>query len=440
VPGIVAVAVVLLVGLVWIVLAPGPMDFAGGARVALTAYRGPDPTGVPQELARASLVRRGEYLARAADCGACHTTQGGAPYAGGLAFVLPFGTLYSTNITPDRETGIGDYSDADFLNALRRGIGRGGTRLYPAMPYAAYTYMTDADALAIKAYLFSLKPVHARVPADTLRFPANQRWLMGAWSFLFNPGKRFEPDTAHNVQWNRGAYLTEGLAHCGECHTPRNLFQALNNRKKFAGTVLSGWRAYNITSHRDSGVGAWSDGDLSQYLASGHAELHGAAAGPMSEAVDQSLTYLTQSDIAAMVSYLRSVPAIATPDLLAPNARPAPASHREGVATNFDPGGKAIFEGACASCHAWTGVSPLTPFATLTGARAVNDPSAINVAQVVLSGAERQIPGGHAFMPAFGSTYSDIEIANVANYVTARFGAKPSTITAEQVAKLRPAM
>jgi mono/diheme cytochrome c family protein len=282
--------------------------------------------------------------------------------------------------------------------------------------------------------------VHARVPADTLRFPANQRWLMGAWSFLFNPGKRFEPDTAHNVQWNRGAYLTEGLAHCGECHTPRNLFQALNNRKKFAGTVLSGWRAYNITGHRDSGVGAWTDGDLSQYLASGHAELHGAAAGPMSEAVDQSLTYLTQSDIEAMVNYLRSVPAIATPDLPAPNARPAPASHREGVAANFDLGGKAIFEGACASCHAWTGVSPLTPFATLTGARAVNDPSAINVAQVVLSGAERQIPGGQVFMPAFGSTYSDIEIANVANYVTARFGAKPSTITAEQVAKLRPAM
>jgi mono/diheme cytochrome c family protein len=437
---VVAVAGVLLIGLVWIVLGPGPMDFAGGSRVALAAYRGADPTGVPPDLASATAVQRGEYLARAADCEACHTTRGGAPFAGGLAFVLPFGTLYSTNITPDPQTGIGNYTDADFLNAVRGGTARSGAHLYPAMPFVAYSYMTDADALAIKAYLFSLRPVHAPAPANSLSFPANQRWLMGAWSLLFNPGKRFEPDPARSVQWNRGAYLTEGLAHCGDCHTPRNLLQALDNRHKFSGTVLSGWRAYNITADRDSGLGAWTDADLAQYLAIGHAELHGAAAGPMSEAVDHSLTHLTQSDIASMVSYLRSVPAIATADLPAPNARSAPPSHRDGVAANFDQRGKQIFEGSCASCHGWTGVSVLTPFATLTGARAVNDPSAINVAQVVLSGTQRQIPGANVFMPAFGSTYSDTEIASVANYVTARFGIKPSGITAEQVAKLRQRM
>jgi mono/diheme cytochrome c family protein len=438
--GVVAVAVVLLIALAWIVLGSGPMDFAGGARIGLASYRGADPTGVPPELAAASLVQRGEYLARAADCEACHTARNGAPYAGGLAFVLPFGTLYSTNLTPDKETGIGGCSDADFLNAVRAGIGCGGTRLYPAMPYVSYSSMTDADALAIKAYLFSLRPVHAPAPPNRLSFPANQRWLMGAWSLLFNPGKRFEPVTTRNDQWNRGAYLAEGLAHCGECHTPRNLLQALDNRHKFSGSVLAGWRAYNITSDRDSGVGAWTDADLSQYLATGHAELHGAAAGPMSEAVDHSLAYLTRGDISAMVSYLRSVPAIATANLPAPNARPAPLSHRDGVAANFDPRGKQIFEGACASCHGWSGVSALTPFATLTGARAVNDPTAINVAQIVLSGTQRRTPGARVFMPAFGSTYSDTEIASVANYVVARFGAKPSTITAEEVAKLRQAM
>src|SRR5713101_312708 len=158
---------------------------------------------------------------------------------------------------------------------------------------------------------------------------------------------------------------------------------------------------------------------------------------PMGEAVDKSLSHLTQSDIAAMVAYLRSVPAIATPELPSPKPTPAPAAHREGVAANVDPRGKAIFEGACASCHGWTGVNPLMPFATLTGGRAINDPAATNVAQIVLSGAQRQIARGSAFMPPFGQTYSDTEIAAVANYVTARFGAKPSAITAEEVAKLR---
>ncbi len=193
------------------------------------------------------MVKRGEYLARAADCMVCHTSPGGKQYAGGLAIPLPFGTLYSTNITPDKATGIGDYSDADFLNAVQRGVRRDGTRLYPAMPYPSYTYMTDADALAIKAYLFSLAPVRSANRADTLGFPFNQRWLMGPWSFVFNEDVRFQPNTAQSPEWNRGAYLAEALAHCGECHTPRNLAFALNNRKKFAGALTAGWHAFNIS-------------------------------------------------------------------------------------------------------------------------------------------------------------------------------------------------
>src|SRR5712675_444060 len=262
---------------------------------------GANATGVPAQLVQANVVERGAYLARAADCMVCHTTQGGKEYAGGLGFKLPFGTLYSTNITPDKETGIGNYSDQDFLNAIHRGIREDGARLYPAMPFTSYSYMTDEDVLAIKAYLFSLSPVHAEDPENTLKFPFNQRWAMGFWSALFNPDARFAPDTSKSPQWNRGAYLAEALAHCGECHTPRNLAFALDNRQKFAGALTAGWRAFNISSDKTTGVGAWRDDDLVSYLSIGHADGHGTASGPMGEAVDHSLSKLAPEDIRAVV-------------------------------------------------------------------------------------------------------------------------------------------
>lgn len=419
----------------YIVLGPQPTGFAGGKTVSLGAYHDQDPTGAPAELKAASLVERGEYLTRAADCMVCHTAKDGTPFAGGLAFVLPFGTIYSTNITPDAETGIGSYSDADFLNAVHKGIGRGNTKLYPAMPYASYTYMSDADALAIKAYLFSIKPVHAPSVKNTLAFPFNQRGLMSMWSVLFNSDKRFEPHVDRSAEWNRGAYLVEALGHCGECHTPRNLFFALNNRQKFGGAVQAGWRAYNITADRSSGVGAWSDADLTHYLSMGHAEGRGTAAGPMGEAVDESLSHLKPGDITAMVTYLRSVPGVTTSDL--PEPRSTPAAAAQLAATDSNAHGKVVYEGACAGCHGWTGVSPVIPFATLTGTRSVNDPSANNVAQVIIGGGHRNLPIDANNMPAFGATYSDAEIAAVANYVTALYGVKGSALTAAHVAKLR---
>ena len=435
---------VLIVGVcaaafgLWLITGPGPMDFAGAHRVALADYHGADPTGAPPQLAGASPAERGAYLARAADCAVCHTAAGGQPYAGGFAFSLPFGTIWSTNITPDKATGIGGYSDADFIRAVRLGIRHDGARLYPAMPYTSYRYLTDADALAIKAYLFSLAPVHAPARADTLGFPFDQRWLMVIWSRFFSPDVRFQPDSTRSPEWNRGAYLAEGLAHCGECHTPRNLAYALDNRHKFAGAVTAGWRAYNISGDASTGVGGWSEDQLLGYLAAGHAEGHGTATGPMGEAVDASFSQLSASDVQALVAYLRTVPAAGASDLSATLAGPAPASPRQGVVI-ADARGRRVFEGACASCHGWTGVSPIIPLATLTGARAVNDPSAVNVAQVVIAGARRDTPQGVATMPAFGRTYSDSEIAAVANYVTARFGAKPSRIDAAQVAALRKA-
>jgi mono/diheme cytochrome c family protein len=433
---VVAIVVVALAIGVWIICGPGPMAFVDGPKVALADYKAADPTGVPASLAKASLVERGAYLARAADCMVCHTTQGGREYAGGLPFKLPFGTLYSTNITPDKDTGIGNYDDQDFLNAVHRGTRRDGARLYPAMPFTSYTYMSDADALAIKAYLFSLPPVRAAAPANTLMFPFNQRWAMNFWSALFNPDGRFAPDTSKSPEWNRGAYLAEALAHCGECHTPRNLAFALNNRRKFAGAITAGWRAFNISSDKTTGVGAWSDDDLVSYLSTGHAIDHGSASGPMGEAVDESFSQLAQEDIRAVVAYLRTVPATASTDLPTTLAPPAPASHRDGGNT-ADARGKMVFEGACVSCHGWTGESSISPFATLTGAWTVNDPGATNVAQIVISGTKRHTPKDAVSMPAFGNAYSDAEIAAVANYVTARFGGKASLLTARDVAELR---
>ena len=419
----------------WLASGPGPLAFAGNA--GSQAYAGPSPTGAPPELVGSDLVTRGRYLAQAADCESCHTAPGGKPFAGGRAIPTVFGNLYSSNITPDAATGIGGWTDADFLRAVHQGIGKGGRPLYPAFPYDAYAHMADADALAIKAFLFSLKPVSATPPPNAVRFPFDQRWLLRIWAALFSRERGFQPVANRSPDWNRGAYLAEALAHCGSCHTSRNALQGLDNRRKFAGSEAEGWRAYNITSDRLTGVGAWSDQDLTDYLAKGHAEGRGTASGPMGEAVDLGLSHLTPGDLRALIVYLRSVPPLTSEALPGTLAGPAPASPKLPASEAGPARGKAIFEGACASCHGWDGRGSLTTYATLTGARAVNDPSAVNVAQIVLQGSRRTTPQGEAFMPAFGAAYSDAEIAAVANYVTGRFGSAPSHLEARDVARLR---
>jgi mono/diheme cytochrome c family protein len=260
---------------------------------------------------------------------------------------------------------------------------------------------------------------------------------MSVWAALFDADRRYQPNVDRSPEWNRGAYLVEAMAHCGECHTPRNLLFALNNRRKFAGTVQAGWRAYNISSDRSQGIGAWSDADVMQYLATGHAAGRDTAAGPMGEAVDASLSHLRTSDLLAMVTYLRSVPGVASSVEVQPKAALAPATPDADVAANTDPRGRAVYEGACVGCHGWTGVSPVLPLATLAGTRDVNDPTGNNVAQVIIGGAQRHLPGDDVNMPAFGEAYTNAEIASVANYVTARFGARGSHLTAARVATLR---
>ncbi|PNG24268.1 c-type cytochrome [Methylocella silvestris] len=418
----------------WMALQPGPYAFAGGSTVPLTAYQGPSPTGAPAEFAGVDAAKGAAYITAMADCQACHTAPGGKPFAGGRAFVLPFGTIYTPNLTADPETGIGNWTDAQFLDAVHRGIAPDGSHYYPAFPYPSYTMLSDEDVLAIKAHLFSLPPVKQANKPNTFGFPYNQRWLMAIWSALFNPNERFRPAPEKSPEWNRGAYLVEAAGHCGECHTPRNLMQALDQRRKFGGATGEGWNAYNISTDKVSGVGDWRPDELAAYLSTGHARGRGVASGPMGEAVELSLSQLTGADIGAIVTYLRSVPPVKG-DLPAP-AGPAPATPQ--IAAIDNPVGKRIVEGNCASCHAWTGAGAAREEAQLTGVRAVNDPSGANVALMILHGSGAAT-ARRPYMPGFGKVYSNDEIAAVTNYVTARFGAQPSRLMAADIARLRDA-
>jgi mono/diheme cytochrome c family protein len=394
----------------------------------------------------ADVLARGEYLAKAADCTACHTVPGSAkPFAGGVPFKLPFGTIYSSNITADEATGIGSWSDDDFVRAVREGVRKDGQHLYPAFPYTSYTQLSRSDVLAIKAYLFSLPKISQANEVNQLSFPFNQRWAMGFWNAAFFKSQRFQPDPAQSPQWNSGKYLAVALAHCGECHTPRNVAFAMEHGNEFAGQELQGWRAYNITSDQAHGIGAWSDSDISNYLSTGHADGRGTAGGPMAEAVENSLRYLNPSDSAALVAYLRSVPARSGDDPITVDAQSAPVLASSNAApggdsANAENPGLKLFESACASCHQWNGKGQQTPYASLLGTRGVNDVHGTNITQVLLHGSDLRALGPNVFMPEFGSAYSDTEIAQLANYVIAHFGNKQGTVTPDDVAQRRKSL
>jgi len=391
----------------------------------------------------APLLARGEYLTRAADCIACHTVEGShQPFAGGVAFKLPMGVIYSTNITADPVNGIGGWSDDEFVRAVREGVRNDGQHLYPAFPYTSYTALARGDVLAIKAYLMSLPAIAKGNRHNVLSFPFNQRWAMGFWNAAFFKSRRFAADPSQSSAWNSGAYLATALGHCGECHTPRNLGYGLEHGRELAGAELQGWRAYNITSDRDYGIGAWSAADTALYLKTGHADGRASAAGPMGEAVAHSLQYLAPADLGGLVDYLRSLPAHPGGERIVVDARPAAALASTAAAPGGDVAaaheeGSRLFEGNCASCHQYDGRGQESPYASLLGTRGVNDASAGNVTQVILQGVNLRIGDNDVFMPSFGAAYSDTEVAALANYVVAQFGGKAGTVTADEVAKRR---
>jgi mono/diheme cytochrome c family protein len=385
----------------------------------------------------AALVERGRYLTLAADCAACHSVKGGKPFAGGMAFVLPFGRIFSSNITSDPIEGIGAWGDDEFVRAVKAGVGRHGEDLYPAFPYSSYALLSDDDVLAIRAYLNTVPPAADSSRPSELAFPFNQRYLMRAWKLLFVPRSEMQKDPSHDDRWNRGAYLVEGLAHCGECHTPRGLMFQRMQRKALSGAEVDGWNAWNITADKKDGIGWWTDSEIADYLSTGHSVGHGSASGGMREAVDLSLSKLPKSDIDAIVAYLRTVPPVAGDSAvrISDQARSYHASgSRPGAELEL---GRNIFAGACAACHGWEALGQFNPRAAIHGAHSFSDPKGANLLRVVLQGSSNTERRTGETMPAFSGIFSDKELAELANFVLVRFGHTMGTVDEVDVRRAR---
>jgi fructose 5-dehydrogenase cytochrome subunit len=401
----------------------------------------------------AELIKRGEYLAKAADCGACHTAPHGKPFAGGLAITSPVGTIYSTNITPSVDHGIGRYTEEAFARAVRRGIRSDGANLYPAMPYTSYSILTDEDVRALYNYFtHGVAPVEATGPRTHLPFPMNIRVSMMGWNLLFLNGHPFQPDPGQSEAWNRGKYLVEGAAHCSACHTPRGFLMQERAGRAFAGGPVGAWYAPNITSDLNSGIGSWGQSELVQYLRTGDARGKAQAAGDMGEAVEHSFQYLSEADVNAMATYVRTVPAIHNPADRSSRFSFGKASSdlgllrgRSGIRNDDgDPTGAELFQANCASCHSAFGQGSKDgyyPSLFSNSALGTNNPS--NLIATILNGVNRTTAIGQDYMPGFAGGPNDLaaltdrEIVLLANYLLERYGPPGVVITAEQVAEVR---
>jgi len=405
--------------------------------------------------ADAQSIERGRYLATAGDCIACHSVPGGKPMAGGLALATPLGAIVATNITPSATHGIGKYTLKQFSDAVRHGVRADGANLYPAMPYTAYARVTDADTAALYDYFMHGVEAVDTAPAQKtdLPFPFNIRLSMAGWNWLFLDTKPFVADTAKSMEWNRGAYLARGLAHCSTCHTPRNALMAEQLSKQLGGFDLGTWFAPNISSDVNSGVGGWSQQELVDYLRTGRAAGKAQAAGPMAEAIDHSLRHLSDADLNAIAHYVKSVPAIRDKADTKPVTQWGQAGDDlaaiRGVALpqNLNKmSGAQLYDAQCASCHqargegSFDGSLPPLFHNSVTGRSNSN-----NLVMAILDGVERPDgKGRHAagqaashVMPAFRQTLSDEQIVTLGNYVQKMYGNPDVKVTAEQVTTLR---
>jgi fructose 5-dehydrogenase cytochrome subunit len=404
--------------------------------------------------ADATLVEKGRYLAIAGDCAACHTnTNAGKPFAGGYSIQSPLGVIVATNITPSKTAGIGHYTEAQFARALRQGVRADGSHLYPAMPYTAYTQLTDEDTRALYAYfMHGVAPVDEVAAATGLPFPFNVRASMAVWNLMFLDDRRFVPDASRSQQVNRGAYLANALTHCGTCHTPRNALMAERGRRFLAGGQLGAYYAPNITPDA-SGIGRWSDAELLAYLRTGHVAGLSQASGPMAEAVEKSFQHLAVEDLSAIVAYLKTVPPQAEP-------RQERATFDYGRPSNLEPAlrgtsgpnerdslrsGAALFSGNCASCHQSNGGGSRSRsqfYPALFGNTTTGSVHAYNLVAAILFGVERTVGGRQVLMPRFDkdslvNPLSDAQIADIANFVLGQYGNPAVSVRAEDVAQTR---
>jgi mono/diheme cytochrome c family protein len=401
-----------------------------------------------------ALIEQGKMVATGADCMACHTVpRKGKPFAGGYPIVSPLGTIYSTNITPSKSAGIGDYSEEEFREAVRKGIRKDGGHLYPAMPYDAYAEMTDQDVHAL--YLYFMNGVEAvnDKPADqtALPFPFNTRLSMVFWNLLYAQKTPFTPDAAKSDELNRGAYLAGALGHCASCHTPRGPLMGEDTSSFLAGGAVGPWFAPNITSDPISGIGAWSNDELVQYFRTGHVEGKSQAAGGMAEAVQNSLQHMPESDLKALAAYIKSVPPIRGPEDMQPaHTFGAPDGDEAKVRGTFAfnshdslKTGAELYSGYCASCHQPNGAgSENQSYPSLFHNTATGSTETANLVSTILYGVERETGGHEVLMPGFGTesyvdALNDQQVVDISNYVLARFGNPQARVTLNDVTTAR---
>jgi len=379
--------------------------------------------------ARSAAIERGHYVAITGDCVACHKDpETGTPFAGGYTLDTPFGKIAASNITPDKNTGIGDWTEAEFVRAVREGKGQHGENLYAAMPYPSYAKISDADMHDLWLYMQTLKPVDHAVDANQLPFPYNIRLLVAGWNLLFFDRSAYTPDPQQSDAWNRGRYLVEGPEHCGSCHTPKNLLGGDVGGQAYHGGSLQGWFAPDITANAYTGIGGWSDAQLVQYLKEGGNDIT-MASGPMAEAVENSTQYLTDADLNAIATYLKSIPA-------------SPATKPEAVAADDAQmvEGEKLYSINCAACHDANHKGVATMVSSLAGNQAVQQASAENVVRAMLMGsrgAGTQANPTAAGMPAFDWKLDDAQIAAIATYLRNSQGNAASRVSAADVAAVR---
>jgi mono/diheme cytochrome c family protein len=401
------------------------------------ASTGQSPSGALDfDVVDASVVDRGRYIAIAGNCASCHTTAGGEFMAGGLAFETPFGTIYSTNITPDTETGIGAWTGGQFLTSMRRGVRPDGQHLYPVFPYTAFTKMIDDDIVALFAYLKSIPAVRREPQENEVSFPFNQRALMAVWKAMFFEEGAFESNESESAAWNRGAYLVEALAHCGACHSPRNILGAEHSSRAMAGGeyvdrvpggAMRTWSAPNLTS-ASNGLGLWPHAEITAYLKNG-INTFVETFGPMNEVIMNSTRHLSEEDVSAMAVYLKSLPA-----------------HKEGAGDAPENSvlgmGRTVYNLHCGTCHLPTGLGDEESAPQLAGGslvvQASNPASLINVILYSPELPDPPLPTKRRKpMKEFQYLLTDAEIAAVASYVRSNWGNSAGKVTADQVARQR---
>ena len=372
-------------------------------------------------------IARGKALTEAGDCASCHTADAAKPFAGGKRIDTPYGGIYSPNLTPDRDTGIGAWSDDDFYRALRFGEARDGSRYYPAFPYPNFTKLTRQDILAIRAYLATLTPVSNTTPAPELRWPLNYRGMMRVWNWLyFKPGILM-PDQQRSAEWNRGRYLVEGVAHCGACHTPKNIFGANKRGRAFGGARVGGMFAPRLDGAERSGLKSWSVDDIAEYLQSGrNGRSH--AGELMSEVVVNSTSKMSDADIRAIAMYLKDLPAGAAEPQVTP---PQPLQMAQG---------KKLYDGACIACHEENGSGAPRIYPPLPGNANLQSADALSTLRIILDGAQTvttpRAPNKGS-MPGYAAKMTDQELADVTNYIRNAWGNAAPLVTADQVARAR---